>query len=75
MKHLYLIRHARAEGRKPGIIGLYPPNAGLSPLGVMQAKSLRDRLVETNEMEVDFLVSSPLSTTAALTQLASLLDV
>lgn len=60
MTHLYLIRHAQADGRTPGIIGLFPPNAGLSSLGVAQAERLRDRLAATNEIHADVLISSPL---------------
>ncbi len=59
MTHLYLIRHAQADGRKPNIIGLSPPNSGLSPTGVTQAERLRDRLIATNELHADVLVSSP----------------
>lgn len=59
MTHLYVIRHAQSDGRKPEIIGLSPPNSGLSPLGVMQAQQLRDRLATTNDLHADVLVSSP----------------
>ena len=59
MTHLYVIRHAQPDGRKPEIIGLSPPNSGLSPLGVMQAQQLRDRLATTNDLHADVLVSSP----------------
>ncbi len=58
--HLYLIRHAQADGRKPEIIGLSPPNSGLSLIGVRQAERLRDRLAATKELHVDALISSPL---------------
>ncbi|HEX6483264.1 MAG TPA: histidine phosphatase family protein [Ktedonobacteraceae bacterium] len=60
MTHLYVIRHAQPDGRKPEIIGLSPPDSGLSPLGVSQAQRLRDRLATTNDLHVDVLVSSPM---------------
>ena len=60
MTHLYVIRHAQPDGRQPEIIGLSPPNSGLSPLDVAQAEHLRDRLAATNEIHADVLVSSPL---------------
>jgi 2,3-bisphosphoglycerate-dependent phosphoglycerate mutase len=61
MTHLYLIRHAQADGRKPGIVGsAIPYDAGLSPLGIIQAERLRDRFAETSEIPADVLISSPL---------------
>lgn len=61
MTHLYLIRHAQADGRKPGIVGsAIPYDAGLSPLGITQAERLRDRFAETPEIRADVLISSPL---------------
>lgn len=60
MTHLYLIRHALADGLKDGFIGTLPPNSGLSMLGVTQAESLRDRLIKTGEIRADVLISSPL---------------
>ncbi len=60
MTHLYLIRHAQADGRRPGIVGSAIPNSGLSPLGITQAERLRDRLAETSEIRADVLISSPL---------------
>ncbi len=60
MTHLYLIRHAQADGRKPGSVGSAIPDAGLSPLGIIQAERLRDRFAETSEIRADVLISSPL---------------
>jgi len=60
MTHLYVIRHAQPDGRKPEIIGLSPPDSGLSPVGVSQAQRLRDRLATTHDLHVDVLVSSPM---------------
>lgn len=60
MTHLYVIRHAQPAGYNPALIGLSPPNSGLSPLGVRQAKRLRDRLLATKEIQADRLISSPL---------------
>lgn len=60
MTHLYLIRHAQADGRRPGIVGSAIANSGLSPLGITQAERLRDRLAETSEIRADVLISSPL---------------
>ncbi len=60
MTHLYLIKHAQADGLKPGIIGSMTPNSGLSPLGITQALCLRDRLAATGEIQADVLISSTL---------------
>jgi Histidine phosphatase superfamily (branch 1) len=60
MTHLSVIRHAQPEGRKPEIIGLSPPDSGLSPVGINQAERLRDRLATTNDLQVDVLISSPM---------------
>ncbi len=60
MTHLYVIRHAQPAGYTPALIGLSPPNSGLSPLGVRQAERLRDRLLATKEIQADRLISSPL---------------
>ncbi len=59
MTCLYVIRHAQPDGRKPDIIGLSPPNSGLSPVGIGQAQQLRDRLAAMNELCADVLISSP----------------
>lgn len=60
MTHLYLIRHGQADGLQPGIIGSATPDSGLSPLGIIQAERLRDRLATTREIRADVLISSPL---------------
>jgi 2,3-bisphosphoglycerate-dependent phosphoglycerate mutase len=54
MTHLYLIRHGEAMGAIEGFVG----DGGLSPLGVVQAQRLRDRLAATREIEADVLISS-----------------
>lgn len=60
MTHLYLIRHAQADGLQADINGTVVPNAGLSVRGVQQAQRLRDRLTTTSEIKADILISSPL---------------
>ncbi len=60
MTHLYLIKHAQADGLKPCIIGSLTPNSGLSPLGITQAECLRDRLAATCEIQADVLISNTL---------------
>jgi probable phosphoglycerate mutase len=60
MTHLYLIKHAQADGLKPDIVGSVMPNSGLSPLGITQAERLRDRLAATGEIQADLLISSTL---------------
>jgi len=54
MTHLYLIRHAEAMSAIKGFIG----DGGLSPLGIVQAERLRDRLAATKEIAADVLISS-----------------
>ncbi len=62
MTHLYLIRHGEAvcnvdpEGTIAGMCG----DAGLTPLGRMQAERLRDRLATTREITADVLIASTL---------------
>lgn len=56
MTNLYLIRHGEAISATQGIIG----NSGLSPLGILQAERLRDRLAATKEIKADILISSTL---------------
>jgi probable phosphoglycerate mutase len=60
MTHLYLIRHGQVDGLQPGIIGSATPDSGLSRIGIIQAKRLRDRLATTAEIQADVLISSPL---------------
>jgi 2,3-bisphosphoglycerate-dependent phosphoglycerate mutase len=56
MTQLYLIRHGEALGAVQNIIGDTP----LSPLGVMQAERLRDRLAATGEIAAGVLIASTL---------------
>ena len=54
MTDLYLIRHGEALGAVHNIIG----DTALSPLGILQAECLRDRLAATGEIAADVLISS-----------------
>ena len=54
MTDLYLIRHGEASGAIFDIIG----DTDLSPLGIVQAERLRDRLAATGEIAADVLISS-----------------
>jgi len=54
MTDLYLIRHGEALGAILDIIG----DTALSPLGILQAERLRDRLEATGEIAADVLISS-----------------
>ena len=54
MTQLYLIRHGETMSAIQRLVG----DAGLSPLGIMQAKRLRDRLAATREIAADVLISS-----------------
>ncbi|HEY6286932.1 MAG TPA: histidine phosphatase family protein, partial [Ktedonobacteraceae bacterium] len=54
MTDLYLIRHGEALGAVHHIIG----DTALSPLGILQAERLRDRLAATGEITADALISS-----------------
>jgi probable phosphoglycerate mutase len=54
MTHLYLIRHGETMGAVKGFVG----DGGLSPLGIIQAQRLRDRLAATREIAADVLISS-----------------
>lgn len=56
MTQLYLIRHGEAMSAIKGFIG----DGGLSPLGIIQAEHLRDRLAATGEIAADVLISSTL---------------
>jgi probable phosphoglycerate mutase len=51
---LYLIRHGETMSAIQGLVG----DADLSPLGILQAKRLRDRLAATREIAPDVLISS-----------------
>jgi probable phosphoglycerate mutase len=54
MTSLYLIRHAEARSAIQGFIG----DGGLSPLGILQAERLRDRLAASKEIAADVFISS-----------------
>ncbi len=54
MTQLYLIRHAEAMAAIKGFIG----DGGLSPLGIMQAERLRDRLAASKEIKADVFIAS-----------------
>ncbi len=56
MTHLYLIRHGEAMSAISGFVG----DGGLSPLGVVQAQRLHDRLAATKEIAADVLIASTL---------------
>jgi 2,3-bisphosphoglycerate-dependent phosphoglycerate mutase len=56
MTHLYIIRHGEAMSAIKGFVG----DGGLSPLGILQAKRLRDRLAATREINPDVLIASTL---------------
>jgi 2,3-bisphosphoglycerate-dependent phosphoglycerate mutase len=58
MTHLYLIRHA--DYIYDLVDGKYPKrDLGLSPEGTKQAERLRERLVNTGEIQPDVFISSP----------------
>ncbi|GIO84986.1 phosphoglycerate mutase [Paenibacillus faecis] len=54
MTQLYLIRHGEACIIKDGIVNDY----GLTELGVVQARKLRDRLVRSGEIRADVWIAS-----------------
>ncbi|GCE09640.1 histidine phosphatase family protein [Dictyobacter aurantiacus] len=54
--NLYLIRHGEALSAIQGTIG----NSELSPLGIVQAEHLRDRLAATHEIKADVFMCSTL---------------
>lgn len=54
MTQLYLIRHAEAMAAIKGFVG----DGGLSPLGIVQAQRLRDRLATGHEIAADVLIAS-----------------
>lgn len=56
MTQLYLIRHGEATSQVQDILR----DDGLTPLGVMQAERLRDRLAATGEIAADVLIASSL---------------
>jgi probable phosphoglycerate mutase len=54
LTNLYLIRHGEAISALEKRIG----NSRLSPLGILQAERLRDRLAATKEIKADVLIAS-----------------
>jgi 2,3-bisphosphoglycerate-dependent phosphoglycerate mutase len=54
MTQLYLIRHGQAISAARNMLG----NTGLSPLGIIQAERLRDRLAASGEIAADVLIAS-----------------
>lgn len=60
MTNIYLIRHGEALVNVNQIVGGMRGDTGLSPLGVIQAERLRDRLAATRELAADVLISSTL---------------
>lgn len=56
MTHLYIIRHGQAISAAQRTVG----NTRLSPLGILQAERLRDRLAATGEIGADVLIASTL---------------
>jgi 2,3-bisphosphoglycerate-dependent phosphoglycerate mutase len=54
MTQLYLIRHAEAMAAVKDFVG----DGGLTPLGILQAERLRDRLAESREIEADVFITS-----------------
>jgi len=58
--HIYLIRHGEAYSNVEPIIGGMNGDKGLTPLGIAQAESLRDRLAASGEIRADVLIASPL---------------
>lgn len=58
--HLYLIRHGEAFANVENILAGMRTDVGLTPLGVTQAKRLRDRLAATGEIVADALIASTL---------------
>jgi len=54
MTQLYLIRHAEARAAIEGFVG----DGGLSPLGIVQAERLRDRLAASREIAADVFIAS-----------------
>ena len=57
---LYLVRHGQAYANVEPIIAGMRGDAGLTPLGRMQAERLRDRLQASGEISADVLIASTL---------------
>lgn len=60
MTHLYLIRHGEAVCNVNPIIGGMRGDTGLTPRGIKQAESLRERLATTQDIQADVLIASTL---------------
>ena len=60
MTNLYLIRHGEAVANITYVVGGMRGDTGLTPLGVVQAERLRDRLAATKETAADVLIASSL---------------
>jgi 2,3-bisphosphoglycerate-dependent phosphoglycerate mutase len=54
MTHLYLIRHGDATATSSNML----EDPRLTPLGIVQAEHLRDRLAATGEIKADVLIAS-----------------
>ena len=57
---LVLIRHGQARAAIEGVVAGHRACRGLTELGRRQAASLRDRLLDTGELEADVLMTSVL---------------
>jgi len=57
---LFLIRHGQAVSNVEPMIAGIRGDAGLTPLGVMQAERLRDRLAASGEIKADVFLASSL---------------
>ena len=57
---LFLIRHGQAFSNVEPMIAGIRGDAGLTPLGVMQAERLRDRLAASGEIKADVFLASSL---------------
>ena len=57
---LYLVRHGQAYANVEPIVAGMRGDAGLTPLGRMQAERLRDRLYVPGEIRADVLIASTL---------------
>ena len=58
MTHLYLIRHGESVAQVEGFLSGHDTCRGLSDLGRAQVTALRDRLVDTGEIQADVLLTS-----------------
>lgn len=60
MTRLFLIRHGESVAQVEGFVSGHDTCRGLSDLGRRQAEALRDRLLRTNEIEADVVLTSVL---------------